>query len=61
MGRTAVLLHYVGTFALVNQLLDLVRNGTGRIVIVSNNASVMQAPPEGTCSTISTVIDLTIR
>jgi len=39
--------NYVGTFALVNQLLDLVRNGTGRIVIVSNNASVMQAPPEG--------------
>jgi len=39
--------NYVGQFSLVNQLLDLVRNGTGRIVIVSSNASVMQAPPEG--------------
>ena len=39
--------NYIGQFALVNQLLDLVRNGTGRIVIVSSNASVMQAPAEG--------------
>jgi WW domain-containing oxidoreductase len=31
----------------LNRLLNLVRNGTGRIVIVSNGASVMQAPPEG--------------
>jgi WW domain-containing oxidoreductase len=37
--------NYIGHFALVNQLLDLVRNGTGRIVISS--ASVVQAPPEG--------------
>jgi WW domain-containing oxidoreductase len=39
--------NHIGHFALVNQLLDLVRNGTGRIVIVSSSASVMQAPPEG--------------
>jgi len=39
--------NYIGHFALVNQLLDLVRNGTGRIVIVSSSASVMQAPPDG--------------
>jgi WW domain-containing oxidoreductase len=41
------LVNHIGHFALVNQLLDRVRNGTGRIVIVSNSASVMQAPPEG--------------
>jgi len=39
--------NHIGHFALVNQLLDLVRSGTGRIVIVSSSASVMQAPPEG--------------
>jgi WW domain-containing oxidoreductase len=39
--------NHIGHFSLVNQLLDLVRNGTGRIVIVSSSASVMQAPPEG--------------
>jgi WW domain-containing oxidoreductase len=39
--------NYIGHFALVNQLLDLVRNGTGRIVIVSSSASVMRAPPDG--------------
>ena len=38
---------YIGHFALVNQLLDLVRSGTGRIVIVSSSASVLHAPPEG--------------
>jgi NAD(P)-dependent dehydrogenase (short-subunit alcohol dehydrogenase family) len=41
------LVNHIGHFALVNQLLDLVRNGTGRIVIASSSASVMQAPPEG--------------
>src|SRR5258707_7695460 len=41
------LANHIGHFALVNQLLDLVRNGTGRIVLVSSSASVMQAPPEG--------------
>src|SRR6202453_1106694 len=39
--------NHIGHFALVNQLLDLVRNGTGRIVIVSSSASVIQAPAEG--------------
>jgi WW domain-containing oxidoreductase len=39
--------NHIGHFALVNQLLDLVRNGTGRIVIVSSGASVMQAPLQG--------------
>jgi WW domain-containing oxidoreductase len=41
------LVNHIGHFALVNQLLDLVRNGTGRIVIVSSSASVMRAPPDG--------------
>jgi WW domain-containing oxidoreductase len=41
------LVNHIGHFALVNQLLDLVRNGTGRIVIVSSSASIMQAPPDG--------------
>jgi WW domain-containing oxidoreductase len=41
------LCNYIGHFALVNQLLNLVRNGTGRIVIVSSSASVTHAPPEG--------------
>jgi WW domain-containing oxidoreductase len=39
--------NHIGHFALVNQLLDIVRNGTGRIVIASSSASVTQAPPEG--------------
>jgi len=39
--------NHIGHFALVNQLLDLVRNGTGRIAIVSSSASVVQAPPQG--------------
>jgi WW domain-containing oxidoreductase len=39
--------NYIGHFSLVNQLLNIVRNRTGRIVIVSSGASVMQAPPEG--------------
>jgi WW domain-containing oxidoreductase len=39
--------NYIGHFALVNRLLDLMRSGTGRIVIVSSSASVTHAPPEG--------------
>jgi WW domain-containing oxidoreductase len=39
--------NHIGHFSLVNQLLDVVRNRTGRIVIVSSGASVTQAPPEG--------------
>jgi len=41
------LVNHIGHFALVNQLLDLVRNGTGRIVMASSSASVMEAPPDG--------------
>jgi WW domain-containing oxidoreductase len=41
------LVNHVGHFALVNELLDLVRNGTGRIVIVSSSAGINQAPSEG--------------
>jgi WW domain-containing oxidoreductase len=41
------LANHIGHFSLVNQLLDLVRNGAGRIVFVSSSASVMQAPPDG--------------
>jgi WW domain-containing oxidoreductase len=41
------LVNHIGHFALVNQLSDLVRNGTGRIVIVSSSASIKQAPAEG--------------
>ena len=41
------LVNHIGHFALVNQLLDRVRNGTGRVVIVSSSASIRQAPAEG--------------
>jgi WW domain-containing oxidoreductase len=41
------LVNHIGHFALVNQLLDLVRNGTGRIVIVSSGAGIHQTPTEG--------------
>jgi WW domain-containing oxidoreductase len=41
------LVNHVGHFGLVNGLVDLVRDGTGRIVIVSSSAGVDQAPPEG--------------
>lgn len=41
------LVNHIGHFALVNSLLDQVRNGTGRIVIVSSRASFKQAPAEG--------------
>jgi WW domain-containing oxidoreductase len=40
------LVNHLGHFALVNGLLDLVRNNTGRIVIVSSRA-VNHAPAEG--------------
>lgn len=42
-----LLVNHIGHFALVKALLDLVRNGTGRIVIVSSRASFKQAPAEG--------------
>lgn len=41
------LVNHLGHFALVNQLVDLVRDGSGRIVIVSSSASIKQAPAEG--------------
>lgn len=41
------LVNHIGHFALVNRLSDIVRNGTGRIVIVSSSASIKQAPAEG--------------
>jgi WW domain-containing oxidoreductase len=41
------LLNHIGHFSLVNELLGRVRDGTGRIVIVSSSASINQAPAEG--------------
>jgi WW domain-containing oxidoreductase len=41
------LVNHIGHFALVNELLGLVRNGTGRIVVVSSSASLNLAPAEG--------------
>jgi WW domain-containing oxidoreductase len=41
------LVNHLGHFALVNELSDLVREGTGRIVIVSSSAGVNRAPAEG--------------
>jgi WW domain-containing oxidoreductase len=39
--------NHIAHFALVNRLADSVRSGTGRIVIVSSDASIKQAPAEG--------------
>jgi WW domain-containing oxidoreductase len=39
--------NHIGHFVLVNQMLHLVRNGTGRIVMTSGSAGVTQTPPEG--------------
>lgn len=41
------LVDHVAHFVLVNRLADRVRSGTGRIVIVSSDASIKQAPTEG--------------
>lgn len=41
------MVNHIGHFALVERLLERVRNLTGRIVIVSSSASIRQAPPEG--------------
>jgi WW domain-containing oxidoreductase len=41
------LVNHIGHFSLVNRLIDLVRNRSGRIVIVSSSASIKHAPPEG--------------
>jgi WW domain-containing oxidoreductase len=41
------LVNHLGHFALLNDLAQQVRDSTGRIVIVSSNASLNQAPAEG--------------
>jgi WW domain-containing oxidoreductase len=41
------LVNHIGHFALVKELSDLVRDGTGRIVIVSSSAAMHHAPAEG--------------
>jgi WW domain-containing oxidoreductase len=41
------LVNHIGHFALVNQIHELLRNGTGRVVIVSSSAGIDQAPAEG--------------
>jgi WW domain-containing oxidoreductase len=41
------LTNHIGHFMLVNGLVDLVRDGSGRIVTVSDSASVRTAPKEG--------------
>lgn len=41
------LINHLGHFALVNELCDRVRDRTGRIVIVSSNASITHAPAGG--------------
>jgi WW domain-containing oxidoreductase len=41
------LTNHVGHFMLVNGLIDLVRDGSGRIVIVSSAAGIDSAPREG--------------
>jgi WW domain-containing oxidoreductase len=41
------LVNHIAHFALINRLADSLRTGTGRIVIVSSDASITQAPAEG--------------
>jgi WW domain-containing oxidoreductase len=41
------LVNHIAHFALVNRLAAAVRSGTGRIVIVSSDASIKRAPAEG--------------
>jgi WW domain-containing oxidoreductase len=41
------LVNHIAHFVLINRLADSVRSGTGRIVIVSSDASIKQAPAEG--------------
>jgi WW domain-containing oxidoreductase len=41
------LVNHLGHFALVNELVGQVREGSGRVVIVSSSASLVQAPAEG--------------
>jgi WW domain-containing oxidoreductase len=41
------LVNHIGHFSLVNELSGRLRDGTGRIVIVSSSASINQVPAEG--------------
>jgi WW domain-containing oxidoreductase len=41
------LANHIGHFALLNGLVDLLRDNSGRVVIVSSNAAISCAPPEG--------------
>ena len=41
------LVNHIGHFALVNELSGLVRDRTGRIVVVSSSAGINQSPAEG--------------
>ncbi len=41
------LANHIGHFALINGLADLLRDGTGRVVMVSDNAGINLAPHEG--------------
>ncbi len=41
------LVNHISRFVFVNRISDMVRSGTGRIVIVSSDASIKQAPREG--------------
>jgi WW domain-containing oxidoreductase len=41
------LANHIGHFALINGLADLLRDGTGRVVMVSGNAGINLAPHEG--------------
>src|SRR5450432_1100392 len=41
------LANHIGHFALLKGLADLLRDNSGRVVIVSSNAGISHAPPEG--------------
>jgi WW domain-containing oxidoreductase len=41
------LVNHIGHFFLINQLVHLVRNGSGRIVLVASRASITDVPPQG--------------
>jgi NAD(P)-dependent dehydrogenase (short-subunit alcohol dehydrogenase family) len=41
------LVNHIGHFFLINQLVDLVRNGSGRIVLVAGRSSITEAPRQG--------------
>ncbi len=41
------LVNHIGHFALIKQLCHTVRNGTGRIVLVSGATRIQPSPPEG--------------